>query len=140
LPISWDNDINDDVGSESVSIRDNALSAEDCQALCGLMRSLQMKADASGASTRTEAHGLQGSFGEEGALSNEEMEAIVKNWTFVEDDPCVIGAEIEEATNLLETEAEDHMADLFGDDDNEPESVDAVVVEGEERPVLSILS
>jgi hypothetical protein len=47
--------------------------------------------------TRTDAHGLQGSFVEEGALSNEEMEAIVKNWTFVEDHPCVIDAEIEEA-------------------------------------------
>jgi hypothetical protein len=137
LPTSWDNDINNDVGSESVSIRDKTLSAEDCQALCGLMRSLQMKADESGVNTGTEAHGLQGSFVEEGAMSNEEMEAIVENWTFVEDDPCVIDAEIEEAINSLETEAEGHMVD-FGDDD-EPESVDAVVVVGEERPVLSIL-
>jgi hypothetical protein len=93
LPVSWDNDINNDVGSESVSIRDKTLSAADSQALCGLMRSLQVKADTSGGvDTRRHAYGLQGSFLDEDALSDKEMEHIVENWTIFEDDPRVIDA------------------------------------------------
>ena len=67
-------------------------------------------------------------------MSNEEMHAIVENWTLVEDDPLVVDSEVDEAITLLETEAEDHILDFC--DDDEPEPVDAVV---EERPVLTIL-
>ena len=109
MPIWWDNDINEDVGSESVSIHDKSLSAEDSQAPRGLMRSLQLsdvqlKADASGASAQSKVRGLQGSSLDEGALSNAEVEAIVRSWTVIEDHPRVVSAEIEEATCLLETE------------------------------------
>jgi hypothetical protein len=137
LPIAWENDINNDVGSGSLPMRDKSLSIDDCQALCGLMRSLQVKADASGIDTGREAYGLEGSFLGEVTLSNTEMEAVVQMWTSIEDDPHVIDAEIEEAIDLLETEASSDMLVDAGDDD-EPESMDVVDVEGE-RPVLTIL-
>jgi hypothetical protein len=138
LPVSWDNDINNDVGSESVSIRDKTLSIDDSQALCALMGSLQVKAHASGIDAGRHAHGLQGSFLEEGALlSNTEMEVMVEIWTTIEDDPHVIDAEIDEAIDLLETDTSSDMILVDAGDDDEPEAMD---VDGEdERPVLTIL-
>ena len=54
---------------------------------------------------------------EEGALSNEEMRAIVESWTLVEDDPLVVDSEVDEAIALPpETEAEDHILDFCDDD------------------------
>jgi hypothetical protein len=139
LPVSWDNDINNDVGSESVSIWDKTLStAPDSQALCGLMRLLQVKADANGGvDTEQHACGLQSSFLDNAdALSDTEMEQIAENWTVFEDDPCVIDAEIDEAAiDLLQTEASSDMIDV-GDDD-EPEAMDVVVED--DSPVLTIL-
>jgi hypothetical protein len=65
------------------------VSVADSLELCGLMRSLQVKADVSGVDTGCHAHGLQGSFLDEARLSNTEMANFVETWTAVEDDPRV---------------------------------------------------
>eukprot|EP00957_Ditylum_brightwellii_P057174 4332124-Ditylum_brightwellii.AAC.1 len=44
LPASWNADINNDVGSASLPKGDKKISDKDCDILCSLMKSIQLKA------------------------------------------------------------------------------------------------
>ena len=80
------------------------ITKEQCNELCTLMGSIQLKAatDNSGELSRFDA--LNGSFAYDGEISREDRETMAEQWATVEDDPFVIDAEIHE---LLENEIDD---------------------------------
>ena len=126
LPVSWECDINNDVGRSRVPISMKTLNKDDCDNICDLLEQLSVKAKESGVNVSREAHGLKGSLVSDGSFTKAEMRAMAENWINVEDDRNIIDAEVDDAIELLEN------ATLFSDeiyngalidDDNEPEEL-----------------
>ena len=55
LPPSWNQDINNDVGSNSISKKDKSISDDGCELLCTLMKIIQMKTTSARLDTSTTA-------------------------------------------------------------------------------------
>jgi hypothetical protein len=123
LPATWDCDINNAVGSASLSVKDKSLSKDACEELCAMMHKLQTKATESGPLNENEAYGLSGSFVGEGTFGLEEMVAMVKNWVLVEDNPVIMDTEVDDAIEALERDNSASQADDC--DDDEPETMAA---------------
>ena len=54
--------INNNVGSKSLAQKDKAISREDCDSICHMIRLMCLKVEESNVDTNTEAPGLQVSF------------------------------------------------------------------------------
>eukprot|EP00978_Attheya_sp_CCMP212_P044514 scaffold312923_cov43-Attheya_sp.AAC.1 len=93
LPVSWECDINNDVGRSRVPISTKTLNKDDCDNICDLLEQLSVKAKESGVNVSREAHGLEGSLVSDGSFTRAEIRAMAENWVNVEDDPNIIDAE-----------------------------------------------
>ena len=96
-----------------------------------MLKKMTVKIHESNADTNNDAFAFQGSFVEDNDTKNlkeSEWEEMVRNWIDIEEDPDVIGEEIEEAMDDMVDEPEDPLADNE-DDEAEwapPEEVDTV--------------
>jgi len=97
---TWNADINNDVGS----VRMSKITEEQCNELCTLMESIELKAAADNSGDLSRFDALNGSFAYDGEISREDRETMAEQWATVEDDPLVINAEIDE---LIENEMDD---------------------------------
>jgi len=59
LPVEWDLEIDNDLGSATVSDDRKKLSKEDCDELCNMMKTLSTKARDTSLDTNKEGYGLQ---------------------------------------------------------------------------------
>eukprot|EP00978_Attheya_sp_CCMP212_P040327 scaffold218826_cov32-Attheya_sp.AAC.1 len=122
LPSTWMMDINNDVGSASMSNKLKRISDEDCNDLCSSMKNLLTKVTNTRLDLSKEEHVLQGSFVEE-SFDDSELRAMAEEWVDVESDVMVQEAEIEEVIEQLESEQNttndyDYISDLDKDDTN----------------------
>eukprot|EP00978_Attheya_sp_CCMP212_P015923 scaffold41272_cov37-Attheya_sp.AAC.1 len=93
-------DINNDVGSASMSNKLKRISDEDCNDLCSSMKNFLTKVTNTRLALSKEGHVLQGSFVEE-SFDDSELRAVAEEWVDVESDVMVQEAEIEEAIEQL---------------------------------------
>jgi hypothetical protein len=112
LPPSWDADIHNEVGRQSVPEKDKTISTEACNELCGLMQELIMKAKECDTSKAVALKGSVMDDLDESSVS--EIRAMVTNWIDIEDDEDIIAAEIEEALEALELSERDDTANASG--------------------------
>ena len=119
LPISWEADINADLGSASTSAYQRKLSVADCTELCEMMEKMIVQAEL--VDTTVDAIALQGSFVGNGNIARASLAEMVHTWIDIEDQPEVITAEVEEA--MEELEREENVLDISdGEGMNDTES------------------
>lgn len=106
LPISWECNINNDVGSGTMAERNKKISKEQSDELCSLLKKLQFKCKEEKLDTSKEAIVLDGSLCQDEIFTDKELEDIVGNWVDIEDDPEIKSAEIDELLLQLETSVE----------------------------------
>lgn len=108
LPISWNTDIDRDVGSKSSPAKVRCISKEACMEICGLLTKLQV------AHKHHHDHHHEGATNNAPVLENSlvtdhhpdtlspvDQETIVRNWLLIEDDPVIQETEVEEAIDRL---------------------------------------
>eukprot|EP00978_Attheya_sp_CCMP212_P037523 scaffold177831_cov55-Attheya_sp.AAC.1 len=78
-------DINNDVGSASMSNKLKRISDEDCNDLCSSMKNFLTKVTNTRLDLSKEGHVLQGSFVEE-SFDDSELHAVAEEWVDVESD------------------------------------------------------
>ena len=100
LPASWNDDINNAVGSASLAAKDKTVSTEDCDLMYSLMTALITKAAT--VDVNTEVFCLQDSFVEDSIDDLLDFRAMVEAWIEIEDNEHIIEAEVEEAIEVLE--------------------------------------
>ena len=66
-------EIDQNLGSLSVSVANKTMSAEDCQEICSLMKAIQIKAQEAELDTNTTAFALQGSFAGEQGFQDQDL-------------------------------------------------------------------
>lgn len=131
LPLSWVQDINNEVGSASVPDKDKRISKEECDELCSLLKSIQIKTSESNVNTATTAYGLADSFASEVEaqnLSNEQWQEMVENWIEIEDDEDIIDKEIDEVIKGIDN------GNLTTDDSDDEEEEEPMEVDEEADP------
>jgi hypothetical protein len=104
LPPSWNQQINNEVGSASLSDRDKKISDEDCNVLCNLMKEIQLKS-ANSIDTVKIALSLHASFAVDPdafSLGDDDWRDMATNWIDIEEDEDMIEAEIEEVMEGLD--------------------------------------
>ena len=89
LPVSWECDINNDVGHLSAPTSTNNLKKYYCEA------------KESCVSVSQEAHDIKGSLVSDGSFTKAKLREMAKNRVQVEYDPNIINAEVDEAIELL---------------------------------------
>ena len=139
LPLSWVQDINNDVGSASMPDKDKKISKEECDELCRLLKNIQIKTVQSGINTATTAYGLADSFASEVEaqnLSNESWEEMVENWIGIEEDVDVIAEEVDE---VIENIDDGKVApDDSDEEDEEGDEEDDSMSEEEAEPTTKL--
>jgi hypothetical protein len=128
LPISWNQQINNEIGSDSLSDRDKKISDEDCNALCDLMKAIQFKSANIMIDTANIALSLQTSFAvdpDANILGNDDWRDMAINWIDIEEDKDMIEEEIDEVLEgLSENNKDDEEEEL-----EEEEQIDMMVVD-----------
>jgi hypothetical protein len=141
LPPTWMADINNEVGSASLPMKDKKISDEDCDLLCTLMKNLTTKATDSAIDMSKEGYAMQGSFVEELNIDDSELQEIASQWIDIESDEFVQEAEIDEALQELEMKdaTENENVELSDNDPMEDVVDDEMEVDGsDENPPTSI--
>ena len=123
LPVSWDIEINQDVGSVSMTAKDKMISKADCDYLCALMGKLSTNVRESNIDTGTLAYGLSDSIleTEEEFPTGGELFEIMVEWIDAEDHEEVVEDDVEEALEELERVAEPEDKHDEDDDNDEDE-------------------
>ena len=121
LPITWNQDIHNDVGRSSVPFKDKVVSKEISDELCDLMNSIQLKADEYCVDTESNAgHVFKDTFVTDGeSISQNDMECMVEVWINIEDDEDIVNELVEEAIHKLDIAETTSPDDDIGDDDEE---------------------
>lgn len=117
LPVTWNADINNEVGSASMPERDKVVSDEILNEMCNLMTSVQLKAEDSAVDTETVASVLKNTFVTEKEISKEDLFDMIENWIDEED-------EEEIADGIIHT----NMQDSAEYDDSEEDDDDIQVI------------
>jgi len=102
LPASWNADINNDVGSGSLSNKSKRISTELCTELCGLMGRLSVKAMATNVNCATTGYALSDSFVSEEVSDLEELQEMADAWIDIEDRAIILEVEVDETIEELE--------------------------------------
>ena len=103
LPPSWDADINNNLGSASISTSDKQITNEECNNLCHLFEAIRVKVEI--AMEQGEANNLvafDDSFACEQQLSAQDCATMACNWVMVEDNQNVIDKEVDNELLLME--------------------------------------
>ena len=122
LPLSWDCEINNDVGQlpRSMPAKDKQISSDECKQLCDLFEQIEVRVKNDTIGKLSEFSALNGSFADEltvTAMTDADQLAMAQEWAWVEDNPMVHNADIDDQIEALENdEEEDDMEDV---DDNE---------------------
>jgi hypothetical protein len=132
IPVSWDIEINTEVGNASMVMKDKTISKADCEYLCGLMSALSMNVKQTDLDTNHVGYGLSNSIVEEGEFPDgADLKEMMLEWIDVEDHEEVIDDDVMEALEELErvAEAEDKEDSMGGNSNDEEEE--------DEEPLIS---
>ena len=102
LPISWNTDIDKELGSNSLPMFKKTLDKSVSDELCAMMKSLQIKTKESEVNVNTVAIGLQDSFASEDDYSENDMLDMLVEWVGIEDEPEIIDACLDDDIKELE--------------------------------------
>ena len=104
LPATWNADINNDVGSNSMPDKLKTVSKEECAEICSILSKLKFFSDQAKLNDMANAPALIDSLADDhgDTLTPDEQEAIICNWMEIDDDPIVQEAEVEVAIIQLE--------------------------------------
>eukprot|EP00978_Attheya_sp_CCMP212_P007276 scaffold16936_cov61-Attheya_sp.AAC.3 len=69
LSVSWECDVNNDVGHSRVPISMKTLNKDDCDNVCDLLEQLSVKVKESGVNVAQETHGLKGPLVSDGSFT-----------------------------------------------------------------------
>jgi hypothetical protein len=142
LPPTWMADINNEVGSGSLSMKDKKISDEDCDLLCSLMKNLRTKVTDNAIDMSKEGYAMQGSFVEEISTNDRELQELATQWIDIENDEFIQEAEIDEAIQELEMNdvTENENVELSDNDPMENEVDDNMDVDGNQNSLTNISS
>ena len=79
LSMSWECDINNDVGHSFVPISTKTLIKDDCENICDFLGKLSLKEKDSGVNVAWEVHGLRGSLVSNGYFTKYKMREMAEN-------------------------------------------------------------
>ena len=109
LPLSQDCDINNAVGQESISNSKKQISKEECNELRTLLKIIELRVAYDRSSNFSQFSASKESFADEQTrMTDEDREAMVEEWAFVDDDPIVLNADIDEMIEDLENDVEEN--------------------------------
>lgn len=101
LPIGWEVDIENAVGRASVPDKDKTLSDADCEELCLLFKRVHASAQSVSVEVADGTNALTGSFAEDPVpFARNDRREMVNMWAFVEDDPVVVDAEVDDELGI----------------------------------------
>ena len=109
-----DCDINNEVGTNSLAMKNKMITKDECRTLCDLMIELKVKT-VNNISSMAMAPALQGSYITEADFEPEQMERTVMNWIEDEDDKVV--------NEMIITEEIERLEIVERDDDQENEEL-----------------
>jgi hypothetical protein len=129
LPVSWDIEINTEVGNASMAMKDKTISKAECEYLCGLMSALSTNVKETGLDTQNLGYGLSNLIVELGEFPDgADLKEMMIEWIDVEDNEEVIDDDVMEALEELErvveavdSEEEDPMGGNSNDEEEEDE-------------------
>ena len=132
LPITWNADINNEVGSGSLhGEKFKLVSKEASDELCFLMSNIQLQVSTGNFNSAPKAiEVFQDSFATDSGLSNEDLGSIADVWINVEDDPEIIDAIVDDELNEIENVPMvcDGKDELNDENDEDPESINATSI------------
>ena len=116
LPQSWNSEINNEVGNNSIPMKDKTISISECNLLCNLLNKIKIKCKETNMN-EAEAYGLEDSIFTEMDYSKKDMESMVSNWVDIEDDPLMETVIIDDE---IEKDMETQDDELLNICDDEP--------------------
>jgi len=140
LPLTWDCDINNDVGQASIATKATKISKEECNELCGLFQEIELRVGNDNSGNLSRFSALQGSFADDRMpmMTDTDRLAMAEEWACVEDDPIVFNADVEDMIEALENDEEDDDEEE-GDANDDEESVVAMDIEdGNQKPAAKV--
>ena len=93
LPVSWNADINNNIGSQLLSNNNKQISLVQCNKLCFLFEQIQVKVSADDSGDTVMLSTFSNSLAYETAINSSDLQVMTLAWNTVEDDPDVIDAE-----------------------------------------------
>jgi hypothetical protein len=119
LPVSINADINNSVGSATLPVRDKTITPAQCKELCDLLGQITLICKTNHLQNEPQPPAIRESLMDDQgeALSQQQLNTVIKNWIEVEDDPVIIACEIEEALEGLEKMKLPKSVSIGGDED-----------------------
>ena len=105
LPPSWNQTINNEVGSKSMPNKKKTITEEQCDELCSLLQNIKLKATEASVDTKKHASVLDQSIISEldsNTLQKEEWKEMVENWVMIEDDLDIQNEEVNEVLDSMD--------------------------------------
>ena len=127
-PPSWNADINNDVGSETLSTAKKQISKEDSDKICYLFNSIKIRADEDNGEVSKFA-ALSDSFAVDGGpMTQEDQMIIIVEWVNLEENAIVVDAEIDDEIERLESGTDAGNDEVNDDDDDNGMDLDDVLI------------
>lgn len=139
LSATWNADLNNKIGSLSLSAAKKSLPADLCAELCGLMNELSFMARKTNVTGKL-APAFDASFVTEDTKTPEELETMASNWIDVEDDHLMKDALFDdEIQNFLQFCEEGNSNEVNPDYDDEEDEDNEVMGDASNEPHLSFV-
>ena len=114
LPVAWNADINNNVGSATLAHRKKVMSDDICNELCKLMSQVKAKAHPLNDTFIVTAV-FHSSFVVDPTFSTKDMEDMVSTWVNIEDDRDIVDAIVDEQLENIDDVSEINI-DVYDDD------------------------
>ena len=123
LPITWNIDINNEVGHASTPEWKKVVSNDTCNELCNLMNSIKLRANECSIDTTTAVGNVfRDTFVTDGDISNDDFHDMAEAWVNIEDNEDMINEIIDD--ELLLVDAIDKNLDDADNEDDEEEEIE----------------
>ena len=122
LPISWNMDINNEVGHASRPEWKKVVSKETCNELCNLMNSIKLRANESSIDTTTAVGNVfRDTFVTDGDISNDDFHDMAEAWVDIEDNEDMINEIVDDELILVDAIVNDENLDDADEEEEEEE-------------------
>ena len=139
LPLSWDVEINSNLGSNSLSTRDKKISNEQCVELCSLFEAIRTRVKVAAVHEGDSNHlaVFDNSFAYEPKMSEENSIIMASQWVLSEDMQHVIDVEVDEQLELMDDSIaiNNDDVDIVGNDVND----DVIVMDDSEIETVTFM-
>ena len=125
LPITWNMDINNEVGHASTPEWKKVVSNDTCNELCNLMNNIKLRAkECSIDTTTTVGNVFRDTFVTDGDISNDDLHDMAEAWIDIEDNEDMINEIVDDELLLVDAFVNDkNLEDADNEDDEEEEIV-----------------